>query len=97
MAYWSNTNNTDQHDLRIVDLNARNLMSSEVSLFLSEYISVYHMTSLFSSVWRHVIKSVKTTHVSTLAGIHNVIGDVRNDNVNFHSKYVFFECDKILF
>ena len=37
-----------------------------------------------------------TTHVLTLAGIHNVIDNVSN-NVNFHWKYVHFKGNKIVF
>ena len=56
-------------------------------IFIFFFISVshkliYHMTSLFSSGLCLVIKSVVTTRI--LVGIHNVIDDVRNNNVNFH-------------
>ena len=35
--------------------------------------------------------------INTFAGIRNVIDNVRNNNVNFHWKYVHIEGDKILF
>ena len=38
-----------------------------------------------------------TTCINTFAGICNVIDNVRNNNVNFHWKYVHFKGDKILF
>ena len=55
------------------------------------------MMQLFYSGQRHVIKRVMTTHVLTFAGICDIIDGVRNNNVNFHSKCVLFESDKILF
>ena len=43
-------------------------------------------------------KNRMTTRVFyTFAGIRNVIDDVRNNNVNFHWKYVHFKSDKNLF
>ena len=57
------------------------------------HTDVYHMTSLFSSGKRHEMESVMITRVSTFAGKRNV----RNNNVNFHKKYVHFEGDKIIF
>ena len=35
--------------------------------------------------------------INTFAGIRNVIDDARNNNVNFHWKYVQFKGDKIVF
>ena len=35
--------------------------------------------------------------MNTLAGIRNVIDDVRNNNVNFHWKFANFKGDKIVF
>ena len=35
--------------------------------------------------------------MNTFAGIRNVIDEVRNNNVNFHSNYVHFKGDTIVF
>ena len=35
--------------------------------------------------------------INTFAGIRNVTDDARNNNVNFHRKYVHFKGDKIVF
>ena len=42
-------------------------------------------------------KNRMTTRNNTSAGIRSVIDDVRNNNVNFHWKYVHFDGDKIVY
>ena len=40
-----------------------------------------------------LLKCYDHTCINTFAGVRNVIDDVRNNNVNFHLKYVNFEGD----
>ena len=62
--------------------NIKKVLSYDVAVF--QWITSCH-------------KNRMTTRVITLAGIRNVIDDVRNNNVNFHWKYVHCKSDKTYF